>query len=113
VLARRTQPKVFLGLVGTGPRYRPPLDLRRPELAAAFASGQRDRDAGRHGAWLEDAAGELPTREEVEAYALGRATAADAPPPAASQGMLVQLPPRRGLRARETAPRCAPEFVSA
>ena len=104
-----------LWLVPTGPFYRPPLALsERPDLAAAFEHGRRDRASGR--TWEDMTDTERTERlamdgDVARAYALGRGaeTLAPAPLPLTLIGMTVDLalgvwlerrrPPRRRVAA--------------
>jgi hypothetical protein len=74
-----------LWLVQTGSFYRPPLPLsERPDLAAAFERGRRDRAAGGTSAHMTDSErDELLSMEPdvARAYALGRGTETWAPAP--------------------------------
>jgi hypothetical protein len=74
-----------LWLVPTGPFYRPPLPLSdRPDLAAAFERGRRDRAAGRTSEHMTDSErDELLSMEGdvARAYALGRGMETWAPAP--------------------------------
>jgi hypothetical protein len=76
---------VNLLLVSTGPFYRPPLPLsERPDLAAAYERGRRDRAAGRTWQDMTDAERSDMLNADgdlARADALGRATEAWAPAP--------------------------------
>jgi uncharacterized membrane protein len=72
-------------LVPVGAFYRPPLALsERPDLAAAFERGRRDRAAGRTWEDMTDAERNetlAMDRDAVHAYGLGRGGKASAPAP--------------------------------
>jgi hypothetical protein len=106
-------------LVSTGPFYRPPLALaERPDLAAAFELGRRDRDAPRRWEDMTDAERNETSamdREAVRAYGLGRRgeTWAPAPLPLALIGPAVDCVVGVWLQRQRPQPRRAMAWLIA